>query len=52
MGGFFEVTGRIYPMACVSQATQHHRLQHGIVFNQQNSHGVGIKRTKSGIGQS
>jgi hypothetical protein len=45
------VAGGIHPMAGVSQAAQHHRLQYGIVFNQQNSHGVGIKRTKSGIGQ-
>jgi hypothetical protein len=45
------MASRIHAMAGVSQATQHHRLQHGIVFNQQNSHGVGIKRTKSGIGQ-
>jgi hypothetical protein len=40
MRGLFEVTGRVHAVTRIAQAAQHHRLQHGIVFDEQNSHSV------------
>ncbi|CAN1497547.1 TolC Outer membrane protein [Burkholderiaceae bacterium] len=38
MRGLFEVAGSVHTMTRIAQAAQHHRLQDGIIFNEQNSH--------------
>jgi hypothetical protein len=38
VGPLLEMAGGVHAMARIAEAASHHRLQHGVVFDQQNSH--------------